>query len=161
MAAPSAPPNSTPTGSPKVAPAKPGAGAMIKAELERLREAYEKQSKYWKWKSWIVAGYLALAGGSVVLALPPLNTLGAVVSVQPVSVGLETQYAAMVRNESGDDWSGVTVTFKGKGGNKQVFERPRVPKNGWFQTPGITWIPERVELDADQGSFTLVVPSHN
>jgi len=138
--------------------AKPGGLAFLKAEFERLREAYEAQSRYWKWKSWIVGAYVLVAGFSVFMALPPMNTLGASVGVQPIAVGLERQYAAIVRNESGREWSGVTVTFTGDVGQTATFERPRVPANGSFHTPGITFVPASVAVSADQGSYTVKVP---
>lgn len=137
---------------------KPGGLEFLKAEYERLKDAYEAQSKYWKWKSWIVGAYVVLAGFSLVKALPAPNTLGASVGVAAITVGLERQYSALVRNESGRDWSNVTVTFKGDVDQVATFERPRVPAKGNFQTPGITFIPVSVTVDASQGSYTLVVP---
>lgn len=94
--------------------------ALIRDETQRLIVRYKAQSRYFKWRSWIVAAYALIAVTSVVMALPPSNTIDAYVRAD---TDFRNRLVVSVENQSGKPWTKVRLVLD----DNWVFERPELP----------------------------------
>lgn len=92
----------------------------IKGETNRLIENYQAQSRYFKWRSWIISGYALAALVSIFIALPPFNTVKAYARV--TRDDLDGRPLIYVRNDSSSEWNQVRILIN----DQWVFERDRL-----------------------------------
>lgn len=134
----------------------------LRGEAQRLYEGYNRQSKFFKWRSWIVGAYATIAVGSVVMALPPMNTIDAYVVP---TTDYSNRLILSVKNESGEEWTDVRLVLDGT----WEFRKDRVgpgesilPNITQFQRIGTSDAagkatealrPKRLLVDTDQGSY--------
>jgi hypothetical protein len=82
----------------------------LRDEAQRLYTGYAKQSKFFKWRSWIVATYVVIALTSVVMAMPPLNHINAYVKAD---YDYERRMILGIRNDSASEWTDVHIVLDG------------------------------------------------
>ena len=82
--------------------------------LRDLIDDFQRSDRFFKYKAFILAGWLALSGASIVVACPgsggPHNTLGA----RLVQTRVVDTPVMMIVNDSGSTWSEVTVIVNGE-----------------------------------------------
>lgn len=103
---------------------------LVRDETQRLVARYRAQSRYFKWRSWIVAAYALIAITSVVMALPPSNSIDAY--VVPTR-DFRNRIIVSVENQSEKPWTRVRLVLD----DVWVFERDELPP-GEKVTPNIT-----------------------
>lgn len=104
--------------------------ALIRDETRRLVARYKAQSRYFKWRSWIVASYAVIAVTSVVMALPPGNSINAY--VVPTR-DFRNRVLIAVENQSQKPWTRVRLVLD----DTWAFERDELPP-GEKLMPNIT-----------------------
>lgn len=141
------------------------AAHWIRSEVGQLVINYKSRSRYFKWRSWIVAGYVAIAATSVVMAMPPLNTIDAYVVP---TTDFKRRLIVSVENQSGEPWTGMRLVLD----DTWVFERARLPP-GEKVMPNITQFvklkgkdrvaapetlqPRLLRVETDQGQYEVTL----
>lgn len=127
----------------------------VRDALERAWRDFRRRSKYFQFKVYIAAAYIALIVATVIVVVPrgPSNKLGA--SVLAARGDFVIGSYIMVRNESSRDWAEVTLTLNGayrykaqalKAGEKVVVGLKK------FQGPGAAL------TEADVRDLTIETP---
>lgn len=137
----------------------------LREEGKRLYDNYSKQSVYFKWRAWIIGGYVLIAIASLIgyrIAAGPSNDIGAYITW---TRDLNGRLLVAVENNSPDDWTAVQVLLD----DKYVFELARVaahqritpnasqfrpmnaPPKAQLGAPA-NFTPKRVRVDCDQGA---------
>jgi hypothetical protein len=112
----------------RAAPVRTGAGGPVSARLKGGAENaalnvvgmfrdtltdFQRSDRFFKYKAFVIAGWLALSGTSIVIACPgsggPHNTLSAKL-VQAMDVG---RPVLMISNTGTKDWTNVVVVVNG------------------------------------------------
>ncbi len=136
----------------------------VSEEASRLYGNYSRQSKYFKWRAWILGSYATLAILGVALSRGPSNDIHA--HVYPTYDKTDNQLIVSVRNESEDEWTGVHITVNGE----YEFERDRLMRDEMI-TPKLTQFkkigtgekaagavtPRTLKVKCDQGSYELTL----
>jgi hypothetical protein len=140
----------------------------LREESARLVANYKKQSRYYKWRSYIIASYAVVAVGSILVAMPPLNGIKAHVRV--TSDDLDGRPLIYVQNDAKDDWTDVRLIV-----NKEwTFEQERLPSGssitvklenfrhlgsiGADARPKSDLVPKHIKIKCRQGSFEQWLP---
>jgi hypothetical protein len=135
----------------------------VREESTRLIENYKAQTRYYKWRSWIIGGYLLVALVSIFIALPPFNTVKAYARI--TRDDLDGRPLIYVRNDSTEEWNHVRVLIN----DQWLFEREHLlpgdaitaniatfrKQNGGgpgLKPPG-DLVPHTLRVRCDQGSF--------
>lgn len=103
----------------------------VREEASQLLTNYKKQSKYFKWRFWLVAAYVGVSAGSLLAIVPPMNSINAYVRVTRNE--LDGKPVILVRNDSTTEWTHVRVMLN----DHYVFERDRLRATDEV-TPDIT-----------------------
>lgn len=129
MSTPSSPPDARPPKS--VAPADDAprergldrgvriareAGEWLLDEAKHAARKYRARSRYYKWRSWIIALYALIATTSIVAAIPPLNTINAYVVP---SRDFRNRVIVAVENQGTERWTKLRLILD----DTWVFER--------------------------------------
>lgn len=135
----------------------------LKDEAGRLYAGYAKQSKYFKWKSWIIGGYAAVALFSLFMGAPPLNSIDAyVIPSYDVS---SREFMVSVKNESTEPWTNVRLKLDdaflfekdalppGESVLAKVTQFHRVELKG--EKAPLAFRPNELRIRTDQGSFRV------
>lgn len=101
-----------------------------RAETRELIVRYKKQSRFFKWRAWIVVVYALIAVTSVVMALPPRNSIDAYVI--PSYETIRGRLQVRVENSSTKPWTNVRLVLDD------------------------TWVYERKELGAGANVMPIV-----
>lgn len=141
------------------------AAHWLRSEASRLVDNYKGKSRYFKWRFWIIAAYVGIAAASVVMALPPLNTIDAY--VRP-TVDFRSRLIVSVENQSGAPWTNLRLVLD----ETWVFEQAQVPA-GERVSPDVTQFvklrgkertgapenlrPRTLRVETDQGDFEAPV----
>jgi len=137
--------------------------AWLRDEAGRLYSSYQQQSKFFKWRAWIVASFALVSLVSLAKAMGPSNSINAHVGLarEPMTNALLTA----VTNESTDDWTNVKLIMN----DTYEFEKDRLgpgqnvnPPVTQYQNPKVKGpagkAPANIELkklrvECSQGSF--------
>jgi hypothetical protein len=137
--------------------------AWLRDEAGRLYDNYSKQSKFFKWRSWIIAAYVALS----IVSLGVWKALtGNDIKAYVTWTSLDDMVLLRVTNNSAESWTHVRILLNGQ----WEFEKDRVLANedvttpvkqfhkvgskaGHESAPGNIQI-KTVKVRCDQGSFT-------
>ena len=141
--------------------------AWLRDESSRLLANYQRQSKYFKWRSWIVASYVGLTLVSLLIFGWPSNVIKAHVRVPHDE--FDGCPLIHVENQSPDQWTHVKVTVD----SQWEIERPMIlpgeditTKIALFRRPNAAagdpkptckMAPSRVRVACDQGSYEYLV----
>lgn len=111
MADNQAPVHESPSTSDKARGAAQQAGNWLRDEATRLYQGYDRQSRFFKYRVWIVAAWVVLSLSSVAVALWPENTIGAVVRTAPDPA----DGSPIISVENGSDrvWRDVVIVLDG------------------------------------------------
>ena len=112
------------------------AAHWLRGEVGRVVDNYKGQSKYFKWRSWIVAAYVAISATSIVMAMPTLNTISAYVVP---TTDFRGRLILSVENQSGEPWTGLRLVLD----DTWVFEKEQVPP-GEKVMPNVTQFARRI-----------------
>lgn len=141
------------------------AAHWIRTEVGQLVVNYKARSRYFKWRSYIVVAYLAIAATSVVMAMPQLNTIDAYVVP---TTDFKRRLIVSVENQSGQPWTGLRLVLD----DAWVFERAQLPA-GEKVMPNITQFvklkskeriaapetlqPKLLRVETDQGEYEVTL----
>jgi hypothetical protein len=138
--------------------------AWLREESARLYANYQSQSRYFKWRSWIIGLYVATGIVSIaVVVIPSLNSIKAYVMVTRGT--LDDRPVVDVRNDSSSEWSHVDIIVNGV----WQFQQDRLASGGHIIAPMESFrkegasgadarpkgdiVPRKVKVKCDQGSF--------
>lgn len=124
----------------------------LRGEAARLVESYNGQSRWWRYRFWIIASYAAVALVSVLVWAPPLNTLKAEVKL---SRDFNERAKIVILNLSGEAWTNVTVDVRGPASKRTAFEKSTVAANDDWSLPALEFDPHVIKVRAEEGSLTL------
>ena len=132
----------------------------LRVEAARLAEGFRRSDRFFKMRVGVLTGWAALTLLTLSIACPsagPANSLGADVRVLREAIVGGAQ--VMVRNDSDEVWTDVTVTLDGEWTYRQPTLRPDdelVVGTTQFQRGGEALPPDhrprRLEVECDQGS---------
>jgi hypothetical protein len=95
-------------------------GAWLRDEAARLYTSYRGQTKYFKWRAWIVASYAAIVVASLVMAAPSMNPIDAYVVPR---YDVNGEFNARVENNSAESWTNVRLVLD----DRYQLAKERVP----------------------------------
>lgn len=87
------------------------ASGWLRDEAARLYAGYDRQSRFFKYRVWIVAAWVTLSLSSVAVALWPDNVIGAVVRTAPDPA--DGSPIISVENGSSRSWRDVVIVLDG------------------------------------------------
>ena len=135
----------------------------LRDEAARLYTGYRQQSKYFKWRSWIVLVYGLIALSSVVVATEPTWSNPIRAYVVP-GTDPDGRLLVHVQNLSPEEWTNVDLVLDGR----YHFRRASLPRNESLDISVIEFVrsvkglrekakssfrPRSLEVRTDQGSY--------
>lgn len=143
------------------------ATTWLREEAARLYAGYSAQSRFFRWRVWIVTGYALIALTSLAMAMGPvrLNPISAHVAsaVDPADL---TSIIISVENQSHREWTDVVIVLDDvyeytkpviRPGERSQLHATRFLRRGSSGTEGLppkNFRPSRVKVKSRQGSYS-------